>query len=146
MTIDEYISRIPAERVPYFQRLRETIQKNLPEGFEERAANGTVGYVVPHSLYAPGYHCDPKSPLPFVNLASQARSINLYHMGLYADKALSDWFVAEFPGHSAHALDMGKSCVRFKYLDDIPYDLVAQLMRRMSVKDWIARYETLKPR
>jgi hypothetical protein len=101
-----------------------------------------LGYVVPHSLYPAGYHCDPKLPLPFAGLASQKNSINFYHMGLYANKELYDWFVGEYPKHSKQKLDMGKSCIRFKKPDDIPYVLIGTLMKKISVKDWIHLYES----
>lgn len=123
-------------------RLREVIKKNLPKGFEEAMGYGNVGFVVPHSLYPAGYHCDPKQPLPFLGLASQKNSINLYHMGIYADKELLDWFVEEYPKHTKAKLDMGKSCIRFKKPEHIPYELIGQLAKKMKPKDWIELYET----
>jgi len=104
-----------------------------------------IGYVVPHELYPPGYHCDPKLPLPFVNIASQKNFIARYHMGIYATPELHDWFVSEYPKHAKGKLDMGKSCIRFKKPDDIPFDLIGQLMRKVTVEDWVACYtEMLK--
>jgi hypothetical protein len=100
-----------------------------------------IGYVVPHSLYPEGYHCDPKLPLPFLNIASQKNYIALYHMGLYADSALQDWFMAEYPERTPHKPDMGKSCVRFKKIEDIPLDLVGELCTKMTVRDWVSLYE-----
>jgi hypothetical protein len=117
----------------------------LPEGFEAAISYGGLGYVVPHSLYAPGYHCKPIEPLPFAGIASQKNSINLYHMGIYSKPALLEWFVAEYPKHSAQKLDMGKSCIRFKKVNDIPFELIGELMTKMSVQEWIEIYEnTLK--
>ena len=137
----EYITKLPEDRQPVVSKIRETILKNLPEGFEEQMSYGMLGYVVPHSIYPDGYHCDTKLPLPFINLASQKNFVALYHSGIYADKKLLDWFIAEYPKHCKRKLDMGKSCVRFKYMDDIPYELLAELCTKMSVKDWINLYE-----
>jgi len=100
-----------------------------------------LGYVVPHSVYPDGYHCDPKQPLPFMGLASQKNFISFYHMGLYADKKLMDWFTKEYPKHAKSKLDMGKSCIRFKKMDDIPFKLIGELVKKMSAKDWISLYE-----
>jgi Domain of unknown function (DU1801) len=139
--VNDYILSIPEDRAEAFQNLRKAISSNLPKGFEECISYGMIGYVVPHSLYPKGYHCNPKLPLPFVSIASQKNFIALYHMGMYADKKILDWFVAEYPKYSKKKLDMGKSCVRFKYMNDIPFDLIGTLMQKMSVKDWIKLYE-----
>lgn len=141
-TVDEILSNLPTERVEPFKKLHETIVKNLPEGFEAAISYGGLGYVVPHSIYPEGYHCKPIEPLPFAGLASQKNSINFYHMGIYSDSKLQDWFLAEYPKHTMQKLDMGKSCIRFKKLDDIPYQLIGELMTKMSVKDWIEIYES----
>ena len=103
---------------------------------------GMIGYIVPHSTYPNGYHCNPKLPLPFINLASQKNFIALYHMGIYANPQLLDWFVAEYPKHSTQKLDMGKSCIRFKKMDQIPFDLIAELMQKITVNEWIKCYES----
>lgn len=121
--------------------LRKVIAKNLPKGFSETMAYGMIAYVVPHSLYPDGYHCDPKTPLPFINIASQKNFIAVYHMGIYADKKLLDWFSKEYPKHSKTKLDMGKSCIRFKKPDQIPFKLIGELASKMTVKEWIALYE-----
>jgi Domain of unknown function (DU1801) len=139
--VNDYVKSIPKERATTFQQLRTAILSSLPKGFEECMSYGMIGYVVPHSLYPQGYHCDPKLPLPFVSLASQKNFIAFYHMGMYADKKLLDWFVTEYPKHSKKKLDMGKSCVRFKYMDDIPFALIGEVMKKMSVKEWITIYE-----
>lgn len=141
-TPEDYIDQIPEERKAVFSKLRKTILDNLPTGFQEQISYGMIGYVVPHELYPPGYHCDTKLPLPFINLASQKNFIALYHMGMYAKKELLDWFVAEYPKHCKTKLDMGKSCVRFKKMDDIPFDLIASLCTKMTPNDWINLYET----
>jgi hypothetical protein len=111
-------------------------------GFEERMSYGMIGYVVPKSLYPAGYHCDPKLPLPFVNIASQKNFIALYHMGIYTNPELLQWFQSEYAQQCKYKLDMGKSCVRFKRMDDIPFDLIAELMGKMTPEDWINRYES----
>ncbi|MCB0702653.1 MAG: DUF1801 domain-containing protein [Ignavibacteriae bacterium] len=137
----DYISKLPEERQVAMSRLRQTILDNLPKGFEETMSYGMIGYVVPHSIYPDGYHCTPELPLPFMSIASQKNFIALYHMGIYADKELYDWFVAEYPKHVKTKLDMGKSCIRFKKIETIPYDLIADLCTRMTVKQWIELYE-----
>lgn len=140
-TIDQYIADLPEDRQKTVEELRKVINKNIPKGFHEEMNYGMIGYVVPHSLYPDGYHCDPKLPLPFLAMASQKNSINIYHMGIYADPALLKWFTTEFPKHSTKKLDMGKSCIRFKKAEDIPFKLIGELVSKMSVKDWIAMYE-----
>ncbi len=140
-TVDEYIEKVPEDRKIPISKLRDTIKRNLPSGFEECIHYKMIGFVVPHSLYPEGYHCDPKLPLPFINLASQKNYIALYHSGLYANTTLLDWFVSEYPKHATTKLDMGKSCIRFKKTEDIPYDLIAQLCEKMTVREWITLYE-----
>ncbi|WP_224488693.1 DUF1801 domain-containing protein [Robertkochia flava] len=140
-TPDDYEAALPADRREVIRNLRKLAADHLPEGFEETMSYGMIGYVVPHELYPPGYHCDPELPLPFLNLASQKNFIAVYHSGIYADKSLHDWFVKEYPGHCRYALDMGKSCVRFKKMDDIPYALLAKLFGKVTPEQWIAVYE-----
>ena len=138
---EEYISKIPEERIPYFKKLRKTILENIPNGFEEQMSYGMIGYVVPKSMYPSGYHCDTNLPLPFVSIASQKNFIALYHLGIYANPKLHDWFVNEYPKHCKRKLDMGKSCIRFKKAEEIPFELIATLMQKMTPKEWIALYE-----
>lgn len=140
-SVDEYIAELPEERREVMQKLREVVLENIPEGFSEGMGYGMMGYTVPHALYPAGYHCDPKQPLPFAGLASQKNAISFYHMGIYADPVLLQWFVEEYPKHSKTKLDMGKSCIRFKKMDQIPYALLGELMSRMTVKDWVDTYE-----
>jgi uncharacterized protein YdhG (YjbR/CyaY superfamily) len=140
-TPEEYIEQIPTERKEFVEKLRATIKNNLPAGFEEGINYKMLGYYVPHSKYPDGYHCNPKDPLPFMNVASQKNSINLYHSGIYAKKELYDWFVGEYPKYSKRKLDMGKSCIRFKKIEEIPYDLIAELCTKMTVNEWISLYE-----
>lgn len=141
-TVDEILNNLPQDRSESFNKLHDTIVKNLPKGFEAAISYGGLGYVVPHTLYPAGYHCKPIEPLPFAGIASQKNSINFYHMGIYSDPELLEWFVTEFPKHSKQKLDMGKSCIRFKKLDDIPYKLIGELMGKISVKGWINIYES----
>ena len=142
LTVDDYINELPSDRKEVIQKLRKAINDNLPKGFQETMGYGMMGYCVPHSIYPNGYHCSPKDPLPFMNLASQKNFIAFYHMGIYADKKLHDWLVAEYTKRCKYKLDMGKSCVRFKKMDDIPYDLIAELVQKISVEDWIKTYES----
>ena len=140
-TIQEYISQLPEDRKEAIENLRKIISENLPNGFEEQMSYGMIGFVVPKSIYPKGYHCSPDLPLPFLNIASQKNSINIYHMGIYADEKLLNWFVSEFPKYSKKKLDMGKSCMRFKKPEDIPFELIGELARKMTPKDWIEKYE-----
>lgn len=139
----EYLIEVPEERKPVLNLLRKTILDNLPKGFEEGMSYGMIGYYVPHSIYPKGYHCDTKLPLPFMSFASQKNSVNFYHMGIYANKELYDWFVLEYQKYSKKKLDMGKSCMRFKKAEDIPFQLIGELVQKISVQDWISTYETV---
>lgn len=141
-TPDEYMEGLPEDRKEAMTELRKVIKKNLPKGFKETMGYGNLGWVVPHTLYPAGYHCDPKLPLPFLGIASQKNFIAVYHMGIYADKDLLDWFTAEFPKYSKTKLDMGKSCIRFKKPEQIPFKLIGELATKMTPQDWIDLYET----
>jgi Domain of unknown function (DU1801) len=141
-TPEQYLKELPADRKEPITKLRETVLKNLPKGFKEVMSYGMLGYVVPHEIYPGGYHCDPKLPLPFASIASQKNFIAFYHMGVYADPALLKWFTSEYPKHSIAKLDMGKSCIRFKRVEHIPFKLIGELIKKISVKDWIKTYET----
>ena len=138
---EEYINQLPEDRIEPIKRIRKIILDNLPEGMEEQMSYGMLGFVIPHSVYPDGYHCDPKTPLPFMNLASQKNFIAVYHMGMYAKKEVLDWFTAEYAKHCKYKLDMGKSCVRFKKMNDIPYDLIGELAGKMSTEEWVRIYE-----
>jgi uncharacterized protein YdhG (YjbR/CyaY superfamily) len=140
-SVDQYINEAPEDRRAALQQLRAIILKNLPEGFQEEMSYGMIGYVVPHSIYPKGYHCTPELPLPFMSFASQKNSINFYHMGIYAKPELYDWFVAEYPKHSKQKLDIGKSCFRIKKPENIPFELIGELVKKMSVAEWIKTYE-----
>lgn len=141
-TPEEYIQELPEDRVEAITKLRKVINDNLPKGFKEEMSYGMIGYVVPHEIYPAGYHCTPKLPLPFMSFASQKNSINFYHMGIYAKPKLLNWFTSEYPKHCTAKLDMGKSCVRFKKMDQIPFELLGELVQKMSVEDWISCYES----
>ena len=141
-TVNEYLNELPEERKLAFLKLRESILENLPKGFEEQISYGMLGYVVPHSIYPNGYHCNPKLPLPFINIGSQKNFIALHHMGIYANPKLLEWFTSEYPKHSTQKLDMGKGCIRFKKMDQIPFDLIVELAGKMTIEDWIECYET----
>lgn len=141
VTPKEYIESLPEERKAAMEKLREVINENLPEGFKEGMGYGMLGWAVPHSAYPAGYHCDPRIPLPFLSIASQKNFIAVYHMGMYASKDLLDWFVAEYPKHVKTKLDMGKSCIRFKKPETIPFGLIGELVSKMTMEEWIALYE-----
>ena len=140
-SVNDYLSEIPKERAEHFNKLRDTILKNTPKGFEECMTYGMIGYVVPHKLFPAGYHCDPKLPLGFVSIASQKNFIAMYHIGIYGSPELLDWFVNEYPKHCKTKLDMGKSCIRFKKMDQIPYELIGELIKKMTVKKYVSIYE-----
>ena len=139
--VDAYFNALPDERRQAMVQLREVLLINLPQGYEEAMAYKMPSYVVPHALYPSGYHCDPKQALPFISIASQKNFISVYHMGLYADSDLYNWFTTEYPKHAKSKLDMGKSCIRFKKPEDIPFDLIGLLLSKMKPQDWIAVYE-----
>ena len=144
-TPEQYIQELPEDRVEAITKLRKVVNENLPKGFKEVMSYGMIGYVVPHEIYPAGYHCTPNLPLPFMSFASQKNSVNFYHMGIYAEPEILKWFIAEYPKYSKTKLDMGKSCVRFKKMDQIPYELIGELVQKVTVEDWIAKYEsTLK--
>ena len=140
-TPEQYLKELPEDRQGPVGLLRQQLLDHLPDGFEEQMSYGMLGYVVPHALYPDGYHCDPKLPLPFINLASQKNYVALYHMGIYAHPELLEWFTNAYPLHSKRKLDMGKSCIRFKKMDHIPYELIGELATKMTTTDWIEIYE-----
>ncbi len=140
-SVEAYIKELPADRQEAINKLRKVILKNLPKGFKEGMGYGMIGYVVPHTLYPKGYHCDPKLPLPFLSIASQKNAITLYHMGIYADPKLLDWFTKAYAKEVPGKLDMGKSCLRFKKPEAIPYRLIGELASRITPEEWIRLYE-----
>ncbi|TGM24846.1 DUF1801 domain-containing protein [Leptospira levettii] len=145
-TIDEYIESLPEGNKEAFLQLRSVVKKNLPKGFEETFQYKMIGYVVPKKLYPAGYHVNPELALPFLHIAVQKSGLALYHMGIYADPTLLKWFQTEYPKHCKTKLDMGKSCIRFKKLEDIPWKLIGELVSKMSPKDWIHLYDSNLPK
>ncbi len=139
--IKEYIATLPEDRLEAFEKLRATINKNIPKGFEEVFVYGMPGHVVPLSTYPDGYHCAKDAPLPFSNLGNRGKFIAVYHMGVYANQELHHWFTEEYAKRCKYKLDMGKSCIRLKKMDDIPYDLIGELYSKMTVQNWIDLYE-----
>ena len=141
-SVEEYISLVPEDQKDAILRLREVINQNIPSGFSEQISYGMIGWVVPHNLYPAGYHCNPQLPLPFLNIAAQKNFIAVYHMGIYASPGLMEWFVSEYPKFSKQKLDMGKSCMRYKKPDLIPFELIGELAQKISVNEWINLYES----
>lgn len=146
VTVKEYIDQLPDDRKEAIKKIRKNILDNLPEGFVETMNYGMIGYVIPHSIYPNGYHCSPELPLPFMNIASQKNFIAVYHMGVYANKKLLNWFVGEYSKYSKSKLDMGKSCIRFKRPEQIPYGLIGKLAGKISADEWIKMYEGIVKR
>ena len=141
-TPDHYVEHLPADRQDAINQLRRAIRANLPDGFEETMSYGMIGYVIPHSLYPSGYHCDPKLPLPFMSVASQKNFVAVYHMAMPEGSELLNWFQEEYPKYVKGKLDMGKSCIRFKKVDQIPNELIGELAGKMDAATWIHLYET----
>lgn len=139
-TVNQYMDELPEDRQMPMHKLRTEILENIPDGFSETMSYGMIGYVVPHSIYPSGYHCTPKLPLPFMNIASQKNFIAVYYMG-FADNSILEWFTNEYPKHSKAKLDIGKSCIRLKKMEQIPYELIGQLASKMTVQDWVNIYE-----
>lgn len=145
-TVEQYMAELPADRQKAMAELRKVIKKNIPKGFKEEMNYGMVGYVVPHSKYPAGYHCKPTDPLPFMNVASQKNFIAVYHMYVYSEPKLHKWFTEEYAKLNIGKLDMGKSCIRFKNPDKIPYKLIGELASKITPDEWIATYEKMLKR
>lgn len=137
----EYYDKVVPERKAFMEKLHQTIEDNLPNGFENQLSYGMPSWVVPLSYFPDGYHCKKDTPLPFISIASQKNFIALYHMGIYAQPSLMKWFVEQYPKHCSRKLDMGKSCIRFKKIEEIPFDLIAQLCQKMNRDQWIEIYQ-----
>lgn len=138
----DYLNQLPEDRKQAISNLRTIILGNLPEGIEEAMSYGMIGFVIPHSVYPPGYHCNPELPLPFIAIASQKNHIVLYHNCIYVDQELKAWFSCEYTKRTNKKPDVGKGCIRFKKADDIPYDLIAELTRKSNVDEYVKLYET----
>ena len=143
-TVEQYLENLPDARKEVVNKMRDVMAQNLPDGFVEEMNYGMIGYVVPHEIYPKGYHCDPTKPLPFINIGSQKNFIGFYHLGIYSDNELKEWFVNEYKIHCKRKLDMGKSCIRFKYLDDVPYELLGELVSKITPEKWVEYYEKQK--
>ena len=142
-TPEDYLKELPEVRKQVVSKIRDIINKNLPTGFEEGMGYGMISYHIPHSLYPDGYHCSPKLPLPFMNIASQKNFVAIYHAAIHSDKDLLNWFKIEYPKHCSNKLDMGKSCIRFKNIKKIPYQLIGELVAKITVAQWIKIYESV---
>ena len=138
--VDEYVATLPEERRIPMSELRSVILQHLPAGFAE-VMQDIPSYVVPLSIFPQGYHCASNTPLPFMSISSQKNHIALNHFGMYVDQELMQWFVAEYPRHMKGKLDRGKSCVRFKKIDELPYKLIGQLAAQRTVDEWVASYQ-----
>ena len=141
LTIESYIKSLPKERQESVNKIITVVEANIPKGYAKILNYNMPSFVIPHSIYPAGYHVTPDLPLPFIGVASQKNHIGFYHMGIYADSTLLDWFISEYPKYCKSKLDMGKSCIRFKKMDDIPYELIAELSTKMTIQDWITIYE-----
>ena len=140
-TFEDYLATLPDQRKEAVERLHQEILNQLPSGFEVGVMGGMINYYVPLSAYPAGYHCTPGEPLPFLALASQKNHIALYHMGLYMDEELAAWFAKEYQEQVPTKLDMGKSCIRMKNPKNIPYELIGDLVSKMSMERYIELYE-----
>lgn len=140
-TPEDYISNLDEDRKISFSKLRNVILENLPNGFEEKIQYDMISYVVPKSIYPKGYHVNPEDDLAFLSIASQKNHIALYHMGIYMDEDLNDWFKSNYKIHVKTKLDMGKSCIRFKNTKNIPYNLIGELVSKMSLEEFVNLYE-----
>ncbi len=140
-TVSEYLKSLPDDRRRALEAVRRVIRKNLPKGYAEGIQYGMIGYYVPHSLYPDGYHCDPSQPLPYASLASQKKHMAVYMMGLYGDLRQDAWFRKAWAKATDARLDMGKCCVRFRKLEDLPLDVIGEAIARFPCKDYIERYE-----
>ncbi len=143
MTAQDYYDQLPADRKQPMENIRKVLLNNLPDGFKEGFGYGMPSYIVPLSRYPAGYHCAPGTPLAYISLASQKNFIAMHHLGMYASPELTAWFAAEYPKHSKSKLDMGKGCIRFKKMDDIPYELIAKMAQKLTVQQWIDTYERI---
>jgi hypothetical protein len=143
-TVEQYLEELPEDRRADIAAIRQVIKKNLPKGFAEGMQYGMIGYFVPHKLYPPGYHCDPKQPLPFAGLAAQKNYLSIYLMGLAMKPDLAEWFKEAYEA-TGKKLDKGKCCVRAKRLSDVALDVLGEAVGKISAADFIAHYESVIP-
>ena len=144
-TVAQYLAELPADRRVELSKVRGVIRRRLPKGFSEQMYYGMIGYVVPHRLYPAGYHCDPKQPLPFASLASQKNYMAIYLMTVYQNREMERWLRDQFQARGKK-LDMGKSCIRFKKLEDLPLDVVGEAIARVPMAEYVRRYEAARGR
>ena len=137
----DYLNLQLEERVGALSQLRDVFLNHIPKGFQELITENGIEYVVPHSIYTSGYHCNPKLPLPFINVVTQKNMITIHHLGFYASPDLLQWFIDEYKNEFTSKLDFGKACVKFKKMDQIPYKLIGKLLQKMTLEDWIDLYE-----
>jgi len=142
-SVEEYISSLHPERQEVIEKLRDAVRQNLPEGFEESMSYGMIGYSVPLSIYPKGYQGKGKQPLPFIHIASQKNHVALYHMGLYTEKPLLEWFEEDYQNQTGSKPDIGKSCLRFKKMNKISYRLIAELSTKMTPREWAAKCDQM---
>lgn len=140
-TVQEYIDQIPQEKRTNLDIVYKAVQSTIPKGFEETLNYNMIGFVVPHSIYPKGYHCDPKLPLPFINVAAQKSHVALYHLGVYAFPEVLKWFTDEYEKATGKNPRMGKSCIRFTYKEEIPTKVIQSLCKKISAQQWIDKYE-----
>lgn len=140
--VTAYLAELPADRKTVVANLRRAIKRNLPIGFVEIMQYGMIGYVVPLAKFPAGYHTTPNTPLPFIALASQKNYVALYHLGLYGNRTLMAWFIKAYAAADVGKLDMGKSCIRFKKIEQVPVELIADLASKISMAEYIAHYQT----
>lgn len=144
-TPEGYIQLQPIERQEVLERLRQVIKVNLPEGFQETIQYGMIAFVIPHALYPKGYHVNPSEPLLFIGLANQKGYISFYHLGIYVDPSLLAWFIKSYKALNIGKLDMGKSCIRFRKIDKIPFELIGELCTKISAEEYMRIYEANRP-
>lgn len=139
-TVEDYLKELPEERRAAIARVRQTIRRHLPKGIQEGMQYGMIGYFVPHKVYPAGYHCDPKQPLPFAALASQKNHMSIYLCSLYQKPEEEQWVREQFASRGKK-LDMGKSCIRFRKIEDLPLEVIGEAISRHSAAEFIAQYE-----
>lgn len=141
-TVAQYLAELPADRRAAIEAVRKVVRKNLDQDYEEGMQYGMIGYYVPHRIFPAGYHCDPKQPLPFAGLASQKNHMALYLMCIYGDTEHARWFQQAW-AKTGKKLDMGKSCIRFKKLEDVALDVIGEAIRRVPARKYIEIYEKM---
>jgi len=140
-TVKSYLASLPPDRRAAMEAVRTVILKNLDNDYVENMSYGMIGYCVPHSVYPAGYHCNPKQALPFAGLASQKNYMSVYLMCTYGSASHLKWF-QEAWAKTGKKLDMGKSCIRFKKVEDLALNVIGESIRRVPAKAYIAEVES----